>query len=224
MMLELKNIGYHYKGNDNKTLENINYYFQAGVFYSILGNSGSGKTTLLSLMAGLDVPTEGQILFNRKDIKETGYALHRQKNIALVFQYYNLLDYLTPLENVQLVNPSSNKKLLLDLGLKEEMLTRNILCLSGGQQQRVAIARALAARTPAILLDEPTGNLDYDIAHDITMRLKQFAHQEKRCVIMVTHSREIAHMADIPLELTGNKLNELSKERIAEALLKQKSI
>lgn len=156
-MLELKNIAYRYKGNDNKTLENINYSFQSGVFYTILGNSGSGKTTLLSLMAGLDSPTEGQVLFNKKDIKEAGYAQHRKKNIALVFQNYNLLDYLTPLENVQLVKPTADKQLLLDLGLKEDMLTRNILRLSGGQQQRVAIARALVVGTPAILLDEPTG-------------------------------------------------------------------
>lgn len=141
-MFELKNIAYRYKGNDNKTLENINYSFQSGVFYTILGNSDSGKTTLLSLMAGLDSPTEGQVLFNKKDIKEAGYAQHRKKNIALVFQNYNLLDYLTPLENVQLVKPTADKQLLLDLGLKEDMLTRNILRLSGGQQQRVAIARA----------------------------------------------------------------------------------
>lgn len=207
-MLELKNIGYRYKGNDGPTLNNINYTFRKGIFYTILGNSGSGKTTLLSLMAGLDMPTEGQVLFDGKNIKETGYAHHRRKNIALVFQNYNLLDYLTPLENVQLVNPKADKQLLLDLGLPENMLSRNILRLSGGQQQRVAIARALVAGTPAILLDEPTGNLDYDIAHDITMRLKDFAKKQKRCVIMVTHSRDIARMADVSLRLTGDRLFE----------------
>lgn len=207
-MLELKNIAYHYKGNDGKTLDHINYSFQPGIFYTILGNSGSGKTTLLSLMAGLDTPTEGQVLFNGKDIRQTGYAYHRRKNIALVFQNYNLLDYLTPLENIQLVNPNADKKLLLDLGLEEDMLSRNILRLSGGQQQRVAIARALVAGTPAILLDEPTGNLDYDIANDITLRLKGFARKEKRCVIMVTHSRDIAKMADVSLRLTGDELVE----------------
>ncbi|MFS6237016.1 ABC transporter ATP-binding protein [Streptococcus agalactiae] len=204
-MFELKNIAYRYKGNDNKTLENINYSFQSGVFYTILGNSDSGKTTLLSLMAGLDSPTEGQVLFNKKDIKEAGYAQHRKKNIALVFQNYNLLDYLTPLENVQLVKPTADKQLLLDLGLKEDMLTRNILRLSGGQQQRVAIARALVAGTPAILL-------------------KDFAHKEKRCVIMVTHSREIAHMADTALQLTGDNLKELSKESIAQSILQQRNL
>ena len=207
-MLELKNIAYHYKGNDRKTLDNINYTFRPGIFYTILGNSGSGKTTLLSLMAGLDTPTEGQVIFKGKDIKETGYAHHRRKQIALVFQNYNLLDYLTPLENIQLVNPNADKKLLLDLGLEEEMLSRNILRLSGGQQQRVAIARALVAGTPAILLDEPTGNLDYDIAKDITLRLKEFAKKEKRSVIMVTHSLDIAKIADISLRLTGDQLVE----------------
>ncbi|KHD44423.1 ATP-binding cassette domain-containing protein [Streptococcus hongkongensis] len=207
-MLELNNISYQYKGNEEKTLDQINYTFRPGVFYTILGNSGSGKTTLLSLMAGLDTPTGGQVLFNGKDIRQTGYAHHRRKNIALVFQNYNLLDYLTPLENIQLVNPKANKQLLLELGLEEEMLSRNILRLSGGQQQRVAIARALVAETPTILLDEPTGNLDYAIANEITLRLKEFAKKEKCCVIMVTHSREIAKMADQSLRLTGDSLEE----------------
>lgn len=220
-MLELKNLTYRYKGNEENTLENIHYTFHPGTFYTILGNSGSGKTTLLSLMAGLDTPTGGQVLFNKQDIKTAGYAHHRQKNIALVFQNYNLLDYLTPFENIQLVNPKASKQLLLDLGLQEEMLSRNILRLSGGQQQRVAIARALVAGTPAILLDEPTGNLDYDIAHEITMRLKEFAHKEKRCVIMVTHSRENALMADVALQLTPSGLSELSKESIMESLSHQ---
>lgn len=215
-MLQLKNIGYSYRGNEAPTLKNINYTFKSGIFYTILGNSGSGKTTLLSLMAGLDMPSEGQVFFDGKDIRKTGYAHHRRKNVALVFQNYNLLDYLTPLENVQLVNPGADQQLLMELGLDKSLLSRNILRLSGGQQQRVAIARALAAGTPATLLDEPTGNLDYDIAHDITLRLKAFAKQQKRCIIMVTHSRDIARMADVSLRLTGNRLFESPPPPIAQ--------
>ncbi|MGT2935384.1 ATP-binding cassette domain-containing protein [Streptococcus castoreus] len=205
-MLELKNVSYCYKGNQSNTLNNINYEFEAGKFYTILGKSGSGKTTLLSLMAGLDTPTDGQVLFKHQDIREVGYANHRKQNISLVFQNYNLLDYLTPLENIQLVNPKADKALLLELGLEEELLSRNILKLSGGQQQRVAIARALVSNTPTILLDEPTGNLDFDIANEVTSLLKEYAHKKKKCVIMVTHSREISKLADVSLNLSSDSL------------------
>lgn len=205
-MLELKNIGYRYKGNQTSTLDNINYRFETGKFYTILGKSGTGKTTLLSLLAGLDSPTEGQVLFNGKDIRKSGYSHHRKANVSLVFQSYNLLDYLTPLENIQLVNPKADETLLRELGLEEELLTRNILKLSGGQQQRVAIARALVSNTPIILLDEPTGNLDYETAIEVVDLVKEYAHKKNRCVIMVTHSRIMPKLADISLQLTSEGL------------------
>lgn len=205
-MLELKNISYHYKGNAAPTLQNISYQFEPGKFYTILGKSGTGKTTLLSLLAGLDSPTNGQVLFNKEDIRKSGYARHRRKNVSLVFQSYNLLDYLTPLENIQLVNPHTDETLLKDLGLEDELLSRNILKLSGGQQQRVAIARALASNTPVILLDEPTGNLDYETAVEVVDLVKDYAHKKNRCVIMVTHSRSMPKRADVSLQLTQEGL------------------
>ena len=135
-------------------------------FYSIIGQSGTGKSTLLSLLAGLDNPKKGQVLFDGEDIQTKGSSYHRKHHVSLVFQNYNLIDYLTPLENVRLVNKQAGKEILLELGLDETQIKRNVLQLSGGQQQRVAIARALVSEAPVILADEPTGNLDEQTAGD----------------------------------------------------------
>ena len=134
-----------------------------------------------------------------------------KKNISLVFQNYNLIDYLTPLENIRLVNKKASKEILLELGLNENQINRNVLKLSGGQQQRVAIARALVSEAPVILADEPTGNLDNDTAGEIIEILKKLAKERNKCVIVVTHSKEVANSADIILELSGKKLKKISQ-------------
>lgn len=207
-ILELKNINYSYKNGKN-VLKNININFESGKFYAILGVSGAGKSTLLSLLAGLDEPNKGQVLFKEVDIKEKGYEHHRRNNISLVFQNYNLIDYLTPLENIQIVNPKADKSQLEALGLKEDEINRNVLQLSGGQQQRVAIARALVANSPIILADEPTGNLDSDTADEIVGILKSSAHEHGKCVIVVTHSKDMAKKADVVLRLKNKDLIEV---------------
>lgn len=207
-ILELKNINYSYKNGKN-VLKNININFESGKFYAILGVSGAGKSTLLSLLAGLDEPNKGQVLFKEVDIKEKGYEHHRRNNISLVFQNYNLIDYLTPLENIQIVNPKADKSQLEALGLKEDEISRNVLQLSGGQQQRVAIARALVANSPIILADEPTGNLDSDTADEIVGILKSSAHEHGKCVIVVTHSKDMAKKADVVLRLKNKDLIEV---------------
>lgn len=207
-ILELKNIDYSYKNGKN-VLRNISMEFEKGKFYAILGVSGAGKSTLLSLLAGLDEPNKGQVVFKDVDIKEKGYEYHRRNNISLVFQNYNLIDYLTPLENIQIVNPKADKSQLEALGLKEDEINRNVLQLSGGQQQRVAIARALVADSPIILADEPTGNLDSDTADDIVGILKSSAHEHGKCVIVVTHSKEMAKKADVVLRLKNKDLKEI---------------
>lgn len=208
-ILELNKISYSYK-NGKIVLKDINMKFEKGMFYTILGVSGAGKSTLLSLLAGLDEPKDGQILFENNDIKEKGYEHHRKNNISLVFQNYNLIDYLTPLENIKIVNPKAKETDLEILGLKEEEISRNVLQLSGGQQQRVAIARALVADSPIILADEPTGNLDSDTADDIVKILKSSAHNHGKCVIVVTHSKEMAKKADVVLRLKDKGLLEIS--------------
>lgn len=174
--------------------------------YAILGRSGCGKTTLLSLLGGLDRPQEGQILYNGEDIEKKGLAAHRKSNVSFIFQSYNLIDYLTPKENVALTSKLSPLTVLERVGLSKEECGRNVLKLSGGQQQRVAIARALASDTSVILADEPTGNLDKVTAAGITDILKECAHQMNKCVIIVTHSDELAKQADVILHLKKGEL------------------
>ncbi|MCR8658528.1 ABC transporter ATP-binding protein [Paenibacillus endoradicis] len=206
-ILELSNVSYAYKNNkDKKILNNISTEFEEGVFYAILGTSGSGKTTLLSLLAGLDEPQAGEVRFAGEDLQVKGYRNHRKNQISLVFQNYNLIDYMTPMENLKLANKQADKQILLDFGLEEQDINRNVLQLSGGQQQRVAIARALVADVPIILADEPTGNLDEETADDIIEVLKDSAHRKGKCVIVVTHSKHLADQADVVLQLKNQKL------------------
>ena len=208
-LLQLQDLTYRYKNTAEAVLYKINYDFEPGKFYSIIGESGAGKSTLLSLLAGLDSPVEGAILFEGKDIREQGYSYHRMHHISLVFQNYNLIDYLSPLENIRLVNKKASKDTLLELGLDESQIKRNVLQLSGGQQQRVAIARSLVSEAPVILADEPTGNLDPKTAGDIIDLLKSLAEKTGKCVIVVTHSKEVAQASDITLELKNKKLTEI---------------
>ena len=208
-LLQLQDLTYRYKNTAEAVLYKINYDFEPGKFYSIIGESGAGKSTLLSLLAGLDSPVEGAILFEGKDIREQGYSYHRMHHISLVFQNYNLIDYLSPLENIRLVNKKASKDTLLELGLDESQIKRNVLQLSGGQQQRVAIARSLVSEAPVILADEPTGNLDLKTAGDIIDLLKSLAEKTGKCVIVVTHSKEVAQASDITLKLKDKKLTEI---------------
>ena len=207
-LLQLQDLTYRYKNTAEAVLYKINYDFEPGKFYSIIGESGAGKSTLLSLLAGLDSPVEGAILFEGKDIREQGYSYHRMHHISLVFQNYNLIDYLSPLENIRLVNKKASKDTLFELGLDESQIKRNVLQLSGGQQQRVAIARSLVSEAPVILADEPTGNLDPKTTGDIIDLLKSLAEKTGKCVIVVTHSKEVAQASDITLELKDKKLTE----------------
>ena len=207
-ILEIKNVTYNYSNSNEKVLYSVNQKFEIGKFYAIIGKSGAGKSTLLSLLAGLDKPQKGQILFKGNDIEKDGYSNHRKNNISLVFQNYNLIDYLNPLENIRLVNKHANEEILLELGLNKDQIKRNVMKLSGGQQQRVAIARALVSKAPIILADEPTGNLDSETAQDMIDILKRLAKQRNKCVIVVTHAQEVAHAADIVLELKDKKLKE----------------
>lgn len=205
-ILEIDNVSYRYKNTRENILEDVNQTFESGQFYAIIGASGAGKSTLLSLLAGLDEPQEGHILFEQEDIKQKGYSYHRRHHISLVFQNYNLIDYLTPLENVRLVEAKASSSILIELGLNPNQIKRNVMKLSGGQQQRVAIARALASKAPVILADEPTGNLDENTADEIITILKKMAKERNKCVIVVTHSKQLAQSADVVLELKDKKL------------------
>ncbi|GFI07585.1 lipoprotein-releasing system ATP-binding protein LolD [Lachnospiraceae bacterium] len=201
-ILKLSDVSYRYT-EKTAVLYNLNAAFECGRMYVIFGPSGCGKTTLLSLIGGLDSPTEGNIYFYDQDIASYGLDKHRQNNISFIFQNYNLIDYMTPEENVLLTAKEAPLPLLEKLGLTKEESKRNVLKLSGGQQQRTAIARALASQNPIILADEPTGNLDEASAKEITGIFKDAAHHYGRCVIIVSHSMETAKEADMVYELKG---------------------
>lgn len=205
-LLETRNLKYSYDGR-KAVLKNISAEFEVGKIYAILGPSGCGKTTLLSLLGGLDSPTVGQVLFQGENIEKKGLAQHRKNNVAFIFQSYNLIDYMTPAENVALTSKLPPLPILKRLGLTKEETKRNVLKLSGGQQQRAAIARAVASDASVILADEPTGNLDEDTAAEITDILKECAHQMNKCVIIVTHSHELAKQADVILKLQKGELH-----------------
>ena len=204
-ILELSHVSYYYS-KSHMVLDDLNEKFETGKIYVIFGPSGCGKTTLLSLLGGLDTPRSGAILMDGQDIQKAGLSQHRRQNISFVFQNYNLIDYMTPEENVKLVTKKDALPLLEKVGLSREESKRNVLKLSGGQQQRVAIARALASENPIILADEPTGNLDEDTAREIIDIFKEAAREFQKCVIIVSHSNEVAKAADTVFRLTHGKL------------------
>lgn len=205
-ILELKNISYSYEKKGRKVLKDISYSFEKGNVYAITGKSGAGKTTLLSLISGLAVPTQGNILLNGKDITSLNRYQYRSRDIGVIFQSFNLLPKLTAVENVILSMDISgckfkNKKnhameLLEKVAISPEEANRRILKLSGGQQQRVAIARALSYHPEILVADEPTGNLDPETQEEIMKIFMDLAHRENCCVIIVTHSKEVAEAAD----------------------------
>ena len=178
----------------------INQKFELGKFYAIVGKSGAGKSTLLALLDGLDKPQTGKILFKNEDIQKKGYNNHRKNNISLVFQNYNLIDYLSPIENIRLVNKSADESILFELGLDKKQIKRNVMKLSGGQQQRVAIARALVSDAPIILADEPTGNLDSVTAGEIINILKTLAKDRNKCIIYTHFYLLLSFSNEKPLE------------------------
>lgn len=208
-ILKLENICYSYD-TKNDVLKDVSYEFEAGHIYSIVGKSGSGKTTLLSILSGLAKPTSGTIYYNEKDIKGINKYNYRSKYVGVVFQSFNLLTKFTAVENVILSMDISGKKienkketaykLLESVGLNLDEANRRVLKLSGGQQQRVAIARALSYEPDIILADEPTGNLDGETQDEIMQILRNLSTQGK-CVILVTHSPEVAKKSDFVYEL-----------------------
>jgi putative ABC transport system ATP-binding protein len=213
IVLTIKNVNYRYKDaeKDDYVLRDINFTFEKGKVYSIRGKSGSGKTTLLSLISGLENKYEGNIYYEDKDLKKMDLDRYRNTDIGIVFQSYNLLPHLTALENIILSMDISKVKfkdkekkaieLMKSVGLKESYKNRRVLKLSGGEQQRVAIARSLSYNPKIILADEPTGNLDSETENEILDIFIKLAHEENKCVIIVTHSDNVCSKSDIVYEL-----------------------
>ena len=217
-LLQFENISYWYK-HDNKQhdiLKNINVSFEKGKFYTIIGPSGSGKTTFLALASALDVPKEGKVLYNNEDIKKIGLTNFRNKYVSIVFQAYNLLPYMTALQNVitamEITGSKQKNKtefaleMLEKVGISRKQSMQKVLTLSGGQQQRVSIARALCCESELIVADEPTGNLDEETASEIVHILQDLAHKEDKCVVVVTHDQNIATASDVTIKLSKGQI------------------
>ena len=213
-ILAVRILSYHYQDGDYRryVLRDINAEFEKGKFYAILGPSGSGKTTFLSLLGAMESIQEGIIEFEGTPYSNYDLNSIRRNLIGMVFQSYNLIDYMTAVENVLVAMSITQQKMpadcravaynLLDyLGITKTKADRLVTKLSGGEQQRVAIARALATNVDVILADEPTGNVDESTEEEIIQIFKMLAHQHNKCVIVVTHSATVANEADVILTL-----------------------
>ena len=208
VLLSIQNASYRYSDaeEDEYALKDVSFDFEAGKIYAIRGRSGTGKTTLLSLISGLERCSEGKIIFDGKDLKDINLDYYRSHEIGIVFQSYNLLPFMTASENIILSMDASgikidNKKeealrLMKSVGLKESYANRKILRISGGEQQRVAIARSLSYNPKMIVADEPTGNLDKQTEKEILDIFIKLAHEDGKCVIIVTHSPNVCEKVD----------------------------
>ena len=213
-----KQVTYEYRNavQTVKAVNGVSCDFQQGQVYALVGASGSGKTTFLSLLAGLDVPTSGSIELDGESTGKMDRDSYRLNHVSVIYQNFNLFQHLTVLENAAYplyVRKMPKKEAdalatekLLQVGLTEDQLKRLPNMLSGGEQQRVAIARALASGSEIILADEPTGNLDSTNSLMIVEILQKLAHEDDRCVIIVTHDPAVADAADVVLKMKDGKL------------------
>jgi len=223
--LTLNNVSYKYAKTSRNVLRNVSMDFEQGVLYSIVGKSGAGKSTLLSLISGLDLCTDGAIYYGDKDLSTMNRDEYRAQNIGVIFQGYNLLTNCSAVENVVLAMNISGVKaadekarayeLLSEVGIDRETADRQVLQLSGGEQQRVGIARALSHDPDVIIADEPTGNLDGDTAKGIMGIFARLARQEDKCVIIVTHSKDVAAHADVVVRIANGNLQAQESRRTA---------
>jgi putative ABC transport system ATP-binding protein len=209
--LTLENVSYTYPGGAAPVVKNASYAFESGKLYAVVGPSGSGKSTLLSMLAGLDAPGEGDVALGEDNLKSLDLDKYRREGVSIIFQAFCLLPLLTVRENVCLPMemqgiPENEARVraaeaLVKVGIEESKHKRFPSALSGGEQQRVAIARSLCSGAPVLLADEPTGNLDGENTRIVMEILRHLAHEEGRCVIVVTHDPEVAEAADLVLRM-----------------------
>jgi putative ABC transport system ATP-binding protein len=209
---------YRNKYQTVRAVNGVSYSFELGKFYAILGKSGSGKTTLLSLLAGLDLPTSGRIVYEETPTDQLDRNAYRRDHATVIYQNFNLFPLLTALENVEyplwlkgVSDREAEKRateMLRSMDISEDMFKRYPAMLSGGEQQRIAIARALCTDAQVILADETTGNLDSENGANVLSILKSLAHNKNRCVIVVTHDISIAGEADEVLRMRDGEINQ----------------
>lgn len=216
--VEIKDVVKEYKTGEItiKAADGMNFSFEKGEFVVIVGPSGAGKTTILNILGGMDKLTSGNVIVDGKDISRYSnreLTTYRRHDIGFVFQFYNLVQNLTALENVELAgqickNPLDAKKVLESVGLKERM--KNFPAqLSGGEQQRVSIARAIAKNPKLLLADEPTGALDYQTGKAI-LKLLQDTCKKGMTVVVITHNQAIAPMANRIIKIKNGKVSDMT--------------
>lgn len=223
-ILKLENLNYGYEdgGYKRQILKDLSYEFEQGQFYTILGPSGSGKTTLLSIIAGLDKQESGKIYYEGEDLDKIGLYKYRRNKIGIVFQQYNLISYLTGLENIELAMtetdnsiPKNQKEvayaLLEKFGIVKSKADRLVTKLSGGEQQRVAIARAIASNVDLIFADEPTGNLDTRAGARV-FEIIRALHAEGNTIVLITHDEGLARKAQRIVRITDGKIDDGERE------------
>lgn len=226
--LALDHVSYSYTKGGKLVVRDLSREFTYGVVTAITGPSGAGKTTVLSLLSGLTSPTKGRVLYRGEDLASLDRYRFRSHDIGVIFQSFNLLPALTVEENITLSMEASGKKfdrpkhevvleLLERVRLSEDYAKERILHLSGGEQQRVAIARALSYNPGIILADEPTGNLDLATQDDIMAIFRSLAHDEGKCVIIVTHSPQVAQQSDEVFELAKLRRGQRTANRTGAA-------
>lgn len=217
VILQLKELSYDYitKAGKVHALKDATASFEKGIVYAIVGRSGSGKSTMMALMAGLDVPKDGEICYYGKSLREIDRDQFRREHVGMIFQSYYLLPQLTAIENVELslelAKYKGNKReraeaMLTLVGIKKEQFKKRSTEFSGGEQQRIAVARAIATDPEIILADEPTGNLDNENSKNIVNILVDLAHQYGKCVIIITHAAEVAEQADVIFKMDDGHL------------------
>ena len=199
-----------------KACDGINFEIEKGQFVIIVGPSGAGKTTVLNILGGMDTATEGQVFVDGREISRLrgkGLIQYRREDIGFVFQFYNLMQNLTALENVELAlqicrNPLDAETVLKEVGLEERM-DNFPAQLSGGEQQRVAIARALAKNPKLLLCDEPTGALDYVTGKAILKLLQDTCRQNGMTVLVITHNSALTPMADRVIHIRNGRVSKM---------------
>lgn len=214
-MLEIKNLTHYFKDASQPLYQDVNLAFEPGKMYAIVGESGSGKTTLLSFLAGLDTPKQGQILLDGEDVNKIGLGNFRRDDVAIIFQSYNLLNYMSAYQNVKSAlsithsQHARDKQYILaalaKVGIDENNAMKNVQQLSGGQQQRVAIVRAMLVDAPIVAADEPTGNLDAENSAAIVELFKALTRELNKTVIIITHDQNVAQQADVQIQLADHQ-------------------
>ena len=236
--IQIKNVKKYYKLGSNiiKALDGIDLTIDKGEFIALLGTSGSGKSTLLNILAGLERPSYGDVLYKNislNSLSEEDITRFRNLNIGFVFQSYNLMPYLTAIENVALplIFKGEGKKereekayqILKDMGLSKRVYNKPNE-LSGGQQQRVSIARAFVGNPNIIFADEPTGNLDTKTSFQIMELIKTIVRKNNQTLIMVTHDEEMTEFADRTLFMRDGKSENIHKNLTIDEVLEKDDI